>query len=66
MPASSLLMPEARKAAELYAQGYSMEQTAAKIGRSRKVVATGLKHMGVKTRPLTEGAALWRKRKDAP
>jgi DNA-binding CsgD family transcriptional regulator len=50
MPACPLLMPEARKAAELYAQGQSLSKIAVQIGRSRKTVATGLHQLGLRNR----------------
>ena len=59
MPASPILMPEAMKAAELYAKGHSMSQIALVVGRSRKTVATGLRQLGLDARTTTEGYREW-------
>jgi AraC-like DNA-binding protein len=59
MPASPILMPEALKAADLYAQGYSLPQIAEVVGRSRKTVATGLRMLGHQPRSRTEGYRQW-------
>ena len=50
MPAIKTTMPEARKAAHLYAQGLSQPQVAATLGRSRKSIRTALRHLGVEPR----------------
>lgn len=59
MPASVLLMPEAVKAVQLYEQGYGTPSIAQALGRSRKAVRTGLRHMGVPARTSTEGLHAW-------
>lgn len=59
MPASVLLMPEAVKAVQLYEQGYGMPEIADTLGRSRKAIRTGLRHMGVPTRTNAEARRAW-------
>jgi DNA-binding NarL/FixJ family response regulator len=57
MPASVMTMPEAKKAVQMYAEGYSQPQIAAHLNRSRKAVRTALRQLGVKPRTLAEA---WR------
>lgn len=59
MPASVLLITEAKKAVQMHAQGYSQKQIARALGRSRKAVRTGLRHMGVQQRSSADGYRLW-------
>lgn len=67
MPASVLLMPEAVQAVQMYQQGYGTPEIARTLGRSRKAIRTGLRHMGVQTRTNAEARLAWLAlREDAP
>lgn len=59
MPASVLLMPEAVKAVQMYRSGYGTPEIAQALGRSRKAIRTGLRHMGVPTRTNAEARRAW-------
>ena len=59
MPASVLLMPEAVKAVQLYEQGYGTPEIAQALGRSRKAIRTGLRHMGISTRTNADARKAW-------
>jgi hypothetical protein len=59
MPASTLLMPEAKRAVQMHEQGYSQPQIAQALGRSRKAIRTGLRHMGVTPRTSADGYRSW-------
>jgi IS30 family transposase len=59
MPASVLLAPEGKRLAELYAQGYSVPQIAETLGRSRKAIRTGMRHLGMQPRTSAEGLRVW-------
>lgn len=59
MPASVLLITEAKRAVQMYEQGYSQKQIARALGRSRKAVRTGLRHMSVTQRSSDEGYRTW-------
>lgn len=59
MPASVLLMPEAVKAAQMYRSGYGTPEIAQALGRSRKAIRTGLRHMGVPTRAASDARMAW-------
>jgi DNA-binding NarL/FixJ family response regulator len=54
MPASVMTMPEATKAVQLHALGYSQPQIAQELGRSRKAVRTAFRQLGVKQRTNAE------------
>jgi IS30 family transposase len=64
MPASTLLMPEAKKAVAMHEQGYSQPQIAQALGRSRKAIRTGLRHMGVASRSPADGYRAWLRLRD--
>lgn len=62
MPASVLTMPEATRAAAMYAQGHSEPEIARTLGRSRKSIRTGLRQIGIKPRTSAEGLRIWHRR----
>lgn len=43
----------------MYEQGHSQPQIARALGRSRKAIRTGLRHMGVTTRSRRDGYLAW-------
>lgn len=53
MPASTMTMPEARRAAQLYESGLSQPEVAKRLQRSRKAVRTALRRLGVELRRHT-------------
>lgn len=55
MPASVMTMPEAKRAAQMYAEGYSQPQVAKTLCRSRKAVRTALRQLGIPMRSSAEG-----------
>lgn len=59
MPASVMTMPEAKKAAQMYEEGYSQPQIAQEIGRTRKAVRTAFRQLGIQPRSSAEGYRLW-------
>lgn len=50
MGATTVTMPQAKKAAELYAAGMSQRAIAEAIGLTRRGVRTALHHMGIECR----------------
>lgn len=66
MPASVMKMPEARKAVQMYQEGFSQPQIAQAVGRSRKAVRTALAQLGVKPRTPTEGYLAWLEQRKSP
>jgi len=55
MPASVMTMPEAKRAVEMHAEGFSQPQIAAALNRSRKAVRTAFRQLGVQQRSRAEG-----------
>lgn len=66
MGASVMTMPEATRAVQMYAEGYSQPQIAKALGRTRTAVRTAFKQLGVKQRTPTEGVREWVKRRNQP
>lgn len=59
MPASVMTMPEAKKAAQMHAEGYSQPQIAKALGRSRSAVRTAFRQLDIQTRNPAEGYRAW-------
>jgi IS30 family transposase len=60
MSGTWLTPSEDKRVKTLYSQGWSQQQIAEDIGRTRNAVARSLKRQGVESRSLHEGHKAWR------